>query len=168
MSLSSEQRISYENRWTNHLAKQHLHRPERDLWHTFAHTKRTFAYTGKDHVIWRPTDDDCEALDVIRLIGAELSLTHGVQLKFASRLNGTILVTSIPSKLPGLDVFIWVPPMNEVRFVPRDWDQPDSPRDVRVGISFKQRHALSYAYVVGGQYVTAMRDFKRINPNAVI
>lgn len=168
MSLSSEQKINFEHRWTNHLAKQHLSRPDRDLWHSHGHTKRTFAYPDKEHVIWRPTDEACEVLDVIRLIDASLSFLHGPQFKFASRLNGSFIVTSIPSRLPGLDVFVWVPPINEVRFVPRDWDHPESQRSLRVGISFKQRHALSYAYVVGEQYVTGMRDFKRIQPNAVI
>lgn len=168
--LTDESRIRYEYRWSNHAAKYSLNASEHALWLAHRHSSRTFFHPRRRYVVWTK-NEGCAAqvLDVLQLAqdGHRLSMARGIELQVTRRSGDPLTITSIPSKLPGLDVFLWVPAINDVRWAPLDYDEPSSERLLRVAVNFKQSRSPQQTLVEGVQYFSELATFAQLFPEYV-
>lgn len=165
-SLPPEVRIQYEHNWANRAVKDGLPTATKALWHTFRHASRVHAFPHRTYVVWHLVDGLPVVLDTVRIADVSLSLERGVTvlLKLSKEL-GCQLVSSTPSKLPGLDVFFWVPAFNEVRWCPNDWNDHGSARILRIALNFKQMRSLANGPVEGAHYLNELEDLRKLYPD---
>lgn len=162
--LSEQSRIGYEYKWSDHDARQHLPAPAKSLWKTFGYSSRTFVHVHKKYVVWRSVGGVAQVLDVLRMHEAGLSAQEGLSVIFRRRDGSYFTATSTPSKPTGLDVFFWLPGISDLRWAPMEWDDPSTPRLLRVGVNFKQMKNLAHGLSEGVHYLSEIGEFIRTNP----
>lgn len=166
MGLPANERALSEFKWASHAARMRLSREDQALFFDCTHTARLLARPGSDFVISTFTNGRAEILDSIRLVNLQLSPVTGLRLTF-ERADGThFSIDPNPSKLPGLDVFFWVPAFGELRWTPYDWSDARSERELRVMFAIRTRHGFKNK-VEGAHYISKASDFALHNSNAL-
>lgn len=163
-SISDDTRVRHEHNWANRAVRDNADATDRGLWFSLRHTSRTHAHIRKTYIVWHLADGKAEILDVLRLADADLSVNYGMSVTFQRRDGTRAVFNSTPSRLTGLDVFIWVPAFATVRWCPEDWEQPGARRLLRLPLSFKQTRSLADGPVQGPHYLSELADFTRLNP----
>lgn len=156
--LAEKSRLHFENAWTNSLVRSYLS-PEDTL------AFNALRFTGKFHihphttlVVWRKVGDVPEILANFRWTDMKVSFKTGpVAILTGDLLNFT--ATHVPHRIPGTDVFIWLPGMNELRWCPMTWDDPKSPRILRTGIIYKQQGCIEDGAREGTHYLSTHKSF---------
>ncbi len=158
--LTPEDRRRYELLW----AAEAVVKPDLPAWQSYRYTSRLHAYLNKILLVWQYSNGQPEVLEVLRVQDIGLGFTTGLSVKLTRKDGSLVTVNNLPSKLPGLDVFIWLPALGEVRFTPSEWDNPRSPRTIRFGLNFKQKRNPVDGPEAGQHYLSELTGFRRMWP----
>lgn len=162
--LTPEDRRRYELSWAAQAVKLSCTAAELEDWRAYRYTSRLHAYRDKILLIWRYQNGQPVVVGTLRVTGISLSFASGLQIAATLRNGEHYVITSTPSKLPSLDVFIWAPALNEVRFTPSDWENANAQRTVRFALNFKQKRNPVDGPEEGQHYLSELTGFRRMWP----
>lgn len=129
----------YEKAWATALARQNLSPEDRTLWNEARFTIRPYVYHDKIFIVWSYKGGQPVIKDVFTVTNVEVSFQDGFWLKMLSKVHKgrEVMVSHSPRRLPGLNVFAWVPYFMETRFASADWEDPTLTRTLRIQACFK-------------------------------
>lgn len=135
---------------------------DRSTWEGLRWTVRPYVYYDKILIAWGLTSGQPEILDVFTVEGIECSFQQGLWARLRSRQTGKeVIVTHTPRRLaPELRIFAWLPFFNEVRFHGPDWNNPSSPKNLRVSMCFKMPMSPKEPLREGVQHLSEMHVFR--------
>lgn len=113
-------------------------------------------------VAWRLVAGQPDILDVLRADEVQASFTAGLSLTLVSSTSGArIHVSSHPREiLPG--VFVWIPPLADIRFGPTAFDNPGSVWGLTVPVSIRM---VKESTEPGQISLSIPREFRDLWPN---
>ena len=159
-ALDFAEKSGYEKEWANNEARLKLSSEDRAIWNCCKCTIRPHVYFDKIFIVWSVKQGVPEILDVLTVESVDATFEMGIWVHAASKLTkAKHVITHTPRRLPGLDVFVWVPFFNEIRFASNDWNDVTAPRSLRVSLCFKTRDNKQ-RLVEGQHYVTELHVFR--------
>lgn len=165
--LSEAERIRLEFTWANGAVREATP-DDADAFQGLRHGSRMFVYPDKLLIAWSldaGLHDGVTIHNVYRVTGIDCDFLEGIRLVLCDQQDQRHLISHVPIRLPGLDVFLWMPAFNEVRFTPKDWFKPMRPTQFRVGLNFKQTRSLAGGPEEGCHYFSELVDFRRRFPH---
>lgn len=113
-------------------------------------------------VAWRLVSGRPVVLDILRADEVGASFTSGLSLTFVSNTSGArVHVSSYPREaLPG--VFLWIPPLADVRFGPMIFDDPGSVWRLTIPMSIRTRKEWSEP---GQTNLSTQKEFRDLWPD---
>jgi len=150
----------YEARWVNAEAMLKLSKAEAALWTRFRYVIRPYCYFNKIFVAWTYRQGVPIIKDVLTVMGIEVSFQEGVWMRLQSSTSAReIAINHTPRKLPNVDAFMWTPFVNEFRYAGPDWDDPNSPRNLRISSCIRMQHGHEFMEE-GADYVWELHEFR--------
>jgi hypothetical protein len=142
-----------------------------ELFEKLGCTHATYAYEGRRFVAWTVVDGKprIEALfraDAIKLTAGGLAVTFDVQRP--GHGLGRFTATAQPEKVPGLDLFLWMPAFGDIHYVPFKWSDEHSPWRVSVSFVAKTGNRPDVGAVEGGRYFATAKEFASYWPEHAI
>lgn len=163
---SSIDKASYEKKWANHLARLNLNSSDKVIWNQSSWTIRPFVYYDKILVAWTIVRGEPQVKDILAVTSLDASFQDGVWITLQSKILGgpSQLVTHSPRRLNGLDLFVWVPFFNEMRFHGPEWDNPMSPRNLRLTMCIKMQSDPNHIYQDNRDFISELHVFRERFP----
>lgn len=149
--------------WANSAVSQHLLPHLQILWNNLRSTFKTSASWRRQFILWQLTEDGPATLYTMQAVDFVASFQGGLQLTFATP-HGPFHVSHIPAKLPGVDIFVWIPQFAEVRWAPYDYMDLSAGRHAVVPICFKLASNLPKSPTVGDEYVSTAAQLRQHFP----
>lgn len=132
-------------------------------WLSNRSSHRIYVFEGDELVVWSTPDGQRPIVDhTLTVSSIGLTSTTGIVIRVVSREKSIALVAGyLPQQVPDTDVFLWVPAFSDVRFAPRRFDEPLSPRRLTVPLCIKSPTNHLTDMKLNTFYVTERRDFVR-------
>lgn len=142
-----------------------------ELFGQLACTHATYTYVGRRFVAWtvaegKPRIEAVFRTSQINLTDAGLSVTFDVHRP--GHGIGRVVASAHPEKVPGLDLFLWMPAFGDVHYVPFKWSDEFSPWRVSVSFVAKTANRPDVGAVEGGRYFATVKEFASYWPEHVI
>lgn len=155
-------RSGYEKKWANEASRLSLSSDDKSLWSASRYTMRPFVYFDKILIAWDVVKGEPRIKNILNVIGMDASFQDGIWVKLQSKTQpgADILITHTPRRLPGLDVFAWVPYFVEVRFVSADWETPNSNKNLRLSACLKMRERPDSVLRENCDYISELHSFR--------
>lgn len=154
-------RAAYEKEWANAEARLKLSSDDKAFWDTCKYTVRPFVYFDKILIVWSALKGQPQIKDILAVTSVDGSFQDGLWVRMRSKVTQQeFVVNHTPRKLPGLDIFAWVPFFNELRYVSASWDDPMAPRNLRLSVCFKMRHKPDDMLVENEVYLSELHVFR--------
>lgn len=159
-------KAGYEKVWANHAARLHLSEADKTLWHASRYTMRPFVYFDKILIAWTVLKGVPQIKDILHVTSLDASFQDGIWLRVQSKVHKgpEHMVTHVPRRLPGLEIFAWLPYFNELRYASAQWEDPSLPKNLRLAVCFKMRSKPDFPLVEGEDYLSELHTFREQFP----
>lgn len=157
----ASKRLTLERSWT----KAHMRDDEN--FNRLGNVRRDFAHLEKFFVAWtivdgKPLIDTLFKADRFGVNGRGLNMTMATVS--ATREAGLLRLSHIPTKVPHLDLYLWIPYFAEVRTTPCDHDDPASGPICTYPLLVKHQYPPRLGQVEGRLYFAPKSEFAALWP----
>ncbi len=161
LGIRTIRHLDLDRGWTNEVMKGDK------LFLSLANTRRDHAYVGRHFVAWTMVDGGpvINTLFEIQRVGISehgLNVTVGIARPNVDGIEH-IRITTHPTKVPHLDLYLWLPAFAEVRYIPINPEDP-SRRRCSLPMLIKHRHRPDHAQHEGYPYFASKGDFLALWP----
>ncbi len=158
---SSIDRNALEKEWANREARLTLSDEDKKLWSSSRYTVRPYVYYDKILIAWHLQNGQPQVKDVLVVTGLDVSFSEGIWVRIKSKITSReVLVRHTPRRLPGLNVFCWVPFFNELRFTSGDWEDVQAKRNLRLSLCFRMPDRPDDNLAEGVDYLSELHVFR--------
>lgn len=151
-----------ERGWTKELMK------DDPLFNRLANVRRDHANLGRMFLAWtvvngKPQIEALFKVDRFGLSGEGMNMTIAMATA-AGKSSNLFRIRHLPVKVPGLDLYLWLPNFGEVRYVPTDHKDPHSHFFCSVPLLVKYQHPPGLSQVEERLYFASKNDFATLWP----
>jgi hypothetical protein len=152
--------VSLQRLWNDHRMSHSIN------WNLFQSYHLMFVEEGTELVVWNHMPNGPQVVQVAKVTKVGLSFHSGLLIGLTDAAGAYYTVKAYPREaLPG--VFLWTPAFSDVRFAPRKFADPDSPRVLSLALCAKMRSRFDRP-VEGHRYVSTMKEFRAVWPTTPI
>lgn len=151
----------YEREWANTEALLRLSKPDYKLWEAMRHVSRLHVRNDTALVQFRTVDGGQCVDEIWRASDLRVSFTTGIWLTLRNRHGGEFNVTHMPTKVPGSEIFMWLPYFNELRWNAKNWNDPQGRRELQLALAFKSMTDIDQHFKEDTDYVLELSKFNK-------
>lgn len=153
--MNKDENVAKERAWNNARLQND---PD---WFRYGFTRRAYATEGRSFVQWAYVDGQPQVREIFTCTGYHINGHTGLSiwLKRSHTTQESFKVGSLPTQYTE-GAFLWVPAFSDVRYVPRDHQDPLSPRKLSTPICFKTAFRPEAILVEGAVYILELAEFR--------
>lgn len=154
----------YESKWASAEALTKLSKSDYMTWTQLRYVIRPYCYFNKIFIGWTLQHGVPSVKDVFTVVGLDVSFQEGVWVRLRSATSAReVIINHTPRKLPNVEVFMWTPFVNEFRYAGPDWEDPNSPKHLRISSCLRMQHGPEFLEE-GADYVWELHEFRHRFP----
>lgn len=158
--MKPEERDALEKRLAQAAAWRDLDFEDLAEWKGCAFTSKYRCHSGKTFLVWKAQSDEPKVLDIYKVTNFGASLIHGFVTTLTDEFGEEHVVTHTPARLASHKVFMHIPYMQEMQYLP---NANNSAKVLRFPLVVRQQGRPA-SLAAGGSYLTDVVDFVRLFP----
>lgn len=151
----------------NQHAKETLSPSAYSLWSSLGSSHRLYVYKNRRYAVWSATGGvpTVHCTLIVEKLHADFDSGTSIQV-YAN--HTTLQVTHNPVQLGTLPIFLWMPSMLEIRWLPRDYLRPGYKPMVTAPICVKTMSNQTKGILDGHVYISPLKQFAAEWPNVAV